>query len=206
MSTDLRFLVGLSLGTAQDLTGLAFLERARRALPDEPQVTAVCYALRLLERIPPGTPYAEICDGLEWIANHAHIHRATLAIDYTGVGVTVLKQFFRHVSALAIKPILVTAGQKASADGKGGWYVPRRDLAGTLQVLLQERRLAVAASLPHAPTLVQELSNFRVREAAASDDAAVVSWRVGPQDDLVQAIAAACWVGEYAMRRLVIYG
>jgi hypothetical protein len=206
MSTDVRYLVGLSLGTAQDFTGLAFLERARRALPDDPHETAVCYGLRLLERIPPGTPYADICEGLGWIADRAGIHRATLAIDYTGVGLPVLRQFFRHVSASAIKPILVTAGQKASADGKGGWYVPRRDLAGILQVLLQERRLAIAASLPHAPTLVQELSNFRVREAATSDDAAVVSWREGPQDDLVLAVAAACWVGEYAMRRLVIYG
>ena len=105
MSTDIRYLVGLSLGTAQDFTGLAFLERARRALPDDPHETAVCYALRLLERIPPGTPYGEICEGLGWIADRADIHRATLAIDYTGVGVPVLKQFFRHVSASAIKPI-----------------------------------------------------------------------------------------------------
>jgi hypothetical protein len=47
----------------------------------------------------------------------------------------------------------------------GSWRVPKRDLVGSMQVLLQTKRLKIAKALVHAPTLVDELLNFRVRLA-----------------------------------------
>jgi hypothetical protein len=36
-------------------------------------------------------------------------------------------------------PLLVTTGKRSSPDERGGWWVPRQQLAATLLVLLQSR-------------------------------------------------------------------
>jgi hypothetical protein len=74
--------------------------------------------------------------------------------------------------------------------------VPKKELASTLQVLLQARRLKVAKQLPEADTLVEELSNFKLKKPPPGDDA-VAEWREGERDDLVFAVAIAAWEGEY---------
>jgi hypothetical protein len=58
--------------------------------------------------------------------------------------------------------VTVTAGQSVSAGG-GLLHVPQHDLVGCLQVLLQERRLAVARDLADAALLVRELEGFRMK-------------------------------------------
>jgi hypothetical protein len=52
----------------------------------------------------------------------------------------------------------------------GIWQVPKKDLVGTLQVLLQDQRLKVAARLPDVPTLVDELMNFQMKPVPPSTD------------------------------------
>jgi hypothetical protein len=74
-----------------------------------------------------------------------------------------------------------------------------REFVGTLQVLLQTRRLQLSRALPDAPLLVQELENFRVKVSARPAEEGPESWREGPQDDLVLAVALAAWVGEQAL-------
>jgi hypothetical protein len=88
--------------------------------------------------------------------------------------------------------VAVTAGLRPLPDGSGGWLVPRQELVGTLQVLLQCQRLKVAPALPEAALLVRELANFRAKSAIAAEDL-VLSWREGEHDDLVLAVALACW-------------
>jgi hypothetical protein len=93
--------------------------------------------------------------------------------------------------------ITVTAGQDA-AQVEGGpltFRVPKKDLVGVLQALLQTRRLVVAAGLKDAPTLQKQLGNFRVKATAGTDETNV-AFREGQHDDLVLAIALACWLGE----------
>jgi hypothetical protein len=62
-------------------------------------------------------------------------------------------------------------------------------------VLLQKRRLQVAHALPAAAVLVNELENFRTTVSLAKNDS-FESWREGPHDDLVFAVALAAWLGE----------
>lgn len=61
------------------------------------------------------------------------------------------------------------------------------------QVLLQTQRLKVAEALPLAPTLVQELLNFRVKIDPQTAHNSYSAWREGQHDDLVLATALACW-------------
>jgi hypothetical protein len=75
--------------------------------------------------------------------------------------------------------------------------VPRKELIGVLQVLLQGRRLRIAPELPYAETLCQELLNFKEKPVTVKEDE--VAWRERPHDDLVLAAAQAAWQGERAV-------
>lgn len=79
--------------------------------------------------------------------------------------------------------------------GIGVRLVPRKELVGTLQLLLQARRLKVSPALPEAQTLVAELMKFKAKPTTATDDT-LESWREGPHDDLVLAVTMAAWEGE----------
>jgi hypothetical protein len=90
--------------------------------------------------------------------------------------------------------VAVTAGHSAGKDGRGGEPVPKKDLVGVLQVLLQGKRLKVAQGLEFAGTLADELQQFRMKTVPLTDD--VIEWRERPHDDLVLAVAVAAWQGE----------
>ena len=84
-----------------------------------------------------------------------------------------------------------------SDSGSGDDYrVPKRDLVSTLQVLFQAGRLKVAGDLPEARTLTEELLNFKVTINAKTAHDSYESWREGIHDDLVLAVALACWHAE----------
>ena len=58
--------------------------------------------------------------------------------------------------------------------------------------------------LPDAPVLKAELENFRVKISLAGHDTYAAGagdeWRQGAHDDLVLAVALACWYGEQGPR------
>ena len=57
----------------------------------------------------------------------------------------------------------ITSGNKVNRNDRGGFNVPKKDLVGALQLLLQSGRLQIAADLPLADVLVKELTNFHVK-------------------------------------------
>lgn len=79
--------------------------------------------------------------------------------------------------------------------------MPRQELAATLQVLLQSRRLRVAPALPEATKLARELAAFKVKVSTSSLEE-MDAWRQGTHDDLVLAVAVAAWMGEHCLMRL----
>ena len=119
------------------------------------------------------------------------------------MGRPVLEMLRKAKVGASVMPLFVTSGKGSSADGRGGWLVPRQELAATLQVLLQSRRLRVAPALPEAAMLARELAAFQVKASAAAETE-MDAWRQGARDDLVLAVAVAAWLGEQAMRRLVV--
>jgi len=56
-----------------------------------------------------------------------------------------------------IVSLFVTAGNRHTFDERGSWCVPRQELAVTVQVLLQSRRLQVAPRLLQMATLVHDI-------------------------------------------------
>jgi hypothetical protein len=115
-----------------------------------------------------------------------------------GAVVDMLADGLRNRVTCGFWPVTITAGHGATMGEDGGLRVPKKELVGSVQVLLQARRLRVARALPDAPVLVKELENFRVKVTAARNEV-YESWREGQHDDLVLAVALAAWAGDKAL-------
>lgn len=184
------FYLGLDLGQAQDYTALAVVERKvfrYEAKPEE-------YHIRHLERPKLGTPYPAIVERVQNLMQSDQLlNRTALVVDKTGVGAPVVDMFRKA----GLRPVAITiTGGNSVGSGGGGYYVPKRDLVTALQVLFQTGRLKVAAGLPEARLLVEELLNFKVKINAKTAHDSYEAWREGIHDDLVLSVALACWYGE----------
>jgi hypothetical protein len=184
-----RYILGLDLGRPGESTGFAVLERpAAGTAPPEPH-----YHLRHLQRFPPGTPYPSIVEAVAERMDAPPLRGAPLVVDRTVVGKAVIDRL--RQAGLAVKTVTIGAGQDVQPADGGGFVVPKKELVTSLQLALQSRRLKVAPGLPDADLLVAELAAFRVRRVAIGD-ADALEWRTGRHDDLVFAVALACWYAD----------
>lgn len=162
--------------------------------------------LRHLERYDLGTPYTEIVDNVIRLLTRPPIRHllqhTRLVLDSTGVGRPVVDSF----RAKDVFPIGITihGGDRVTQEVGGPkeimLRVPKRDLVGATQTLLQNGRLQIAAGLTLASVLRKELLNFRVKVDPQTAHDSYSHWREGDHDDLVLATACACWYREYANR------
>lgn len=111
----------------------------------------------------------------------------------------LLADTLRGQATCTFWPLAVTAAHEVTVNEACGRYVPRKERVSTLQVLqLQTRRLLVDRILLNAPLLVRELENFKAKIAAARAET-FETWREGPHDDLVLAVAPAAGLDEKAI-------
>jgi len=197
-----NFILGLDLGQSQDYTALAILEQLEQ-LEQEQAATVEGsraakkishYHIRRLERTR-GTPYPEVVARVKEIMGK--LEGAALVIDQTGVGAPVVDMF----NQAALKPIgvLIHGGDRVTQEGST-WRVPKRDLVGVLQVLLQNQRLKVAPG-PLSDTLAKEMLNFKVKIDPLTAHDSYSAWREAEHDDLVLAVALASWWAERERNR-----
>jgi hypothetical protein len=198
---EMRYFVGLDLGQAQEFTALAVLERRWVAPTDPPEQRRPPYALRHSQRFPPGTPYADMVETVRELLRTPPLPRSILLVDQTGVGrsvVNLLMDGLRDRVTCQFWPVVIKAGRGMTMGEGGEVQVARQELIGALQILLQSRRLQIPRSLPDAALLVEELQNFRAKVTAATTDT-LEAWRERENDDLVLAMALACWAGELSL-------
>ena len=191
-----RYFVGLDLGQSKDFTALAVLERtelpgAWDAATFSRRVDTVVH-LRHVERVPLGTPYPEIVERVAEVMETDPLRgQSDLIVDATGVGRPVVDLLQRRGLGCRIRPVLVTGGQRESYEN--GYYgVPKRDLILGLQVMLQAEELKIAAGLEFGAALVTEMAEMRVKLTSSGNEQ-FGAWREGTHDDLVFAVALACW-------------
>lgn len=181
------FFAGLDLGQAQDSTAVALLAR-------EVDRDRACYALRHLQRWPPGSPYPRIAEDLSRLLRAVPQQGCRLVVDQTAVGRAVA-QLFRLGATGSTRQVLISAGHAVTSGEDGCTHVPKKELVSVLQVLLQTQRLKVAAGLPLAESLTVEMAAFRATVTVAGGTEEL-SWRERKHDDLVLAVALAAWEGE----------
>ena len=66
---------------------------------------------------------------------------------------------------------------------------------------MQNSQLKIAEGLKLRETLERELQNFKVKINIATGHDSYEAWREGDHDDLVLAVAMACWCGERSTGR-----
>jgi hypothetical protein len=205
------YVVGLDLGQAQDYTALCVVERALRpdprdaeAGPAPPERWVGFHGVRHLRRWKLGTPYSAIVADVAALAARPPLPGCPLVIDATGVGKAVVEMFRRAKLPAKVVPVTITAGLEA-ARSAAGWSVPKRDLVAVMQTLVQFRRFHVAPALAEAAALGREVRQFRVKVNLATGNESFEAWREKDHDDLVLAVALACWYGERPRRTLNVW-
>lgn len=206
-----RWALGLDLGQVSDFSALAAVreraptDREREALPvDARALPEPHHDLPGLVRWPLGTAYPAIVAAVEGYAGRvraqAPLAQIALVIDGTGVGRPVVDMFVASAQLRALLvdlvAVTITSGHAVTCemrdDGAHDWHVPKRELVGAVQMLLQSRRLHIAPRLPEAETLEAELRHFRLK-FTQSANMQYEAWREGDHDDLVLAGALASW-------------
>jgi hypothetical protein len=204
-----EYFVGLDLGQMRDYTAIAVVtfddirkeavglaeqlyRLGGRRIPEdelpEPHLEVVH-----LERMPLGTSYPKVVQRARALMETSPLEgNAELVVDATGVGAAVVEML--RETGLWFKSVLITAGDKEVREGTT-YRIPKRDLIAAPQVLLQSRKLKIAAALPEAETLVEELQNFRYEITRSGNDT-YAAGREGTNDDLVLAVALAVWAAK----------
>src|SRR5262249_23502514 len=155
MPTANCYYVGLDLGQAADFTALAVLERRLVVPEDAPASRRPPYALRQFQRFPIGTHYSEVVESLRNLLQAPPLPGAFVAVDQTGVGAAVVGYFkdgLQNRVTCRFCANTITTGHEVTPI-PGGYLIPKKELVGTMQVLLQTRRLHVARTLAHASLL-----------------------------------------------------
>jgi hypothetical protein len=193
------FIIGLDLGQKQDYTAVAVVEKESRSeAGDKPMLY-----LRHLERYSLGTPYGEQMDRVAALVeklapsmnlgNRGRWRYPELIVDATGVGIGVVEMLKDR--GLRYRAVSITSGLSESGGG-GTYHVPKRNLVSRAVAPFEGRRLKIARGMRLVPELVKELENFKVKVNTRTAHDSYEAWRESDHDDLVLALALACWWAE----------
>jgi hypothetical protein len=208
------FILGLDLGQASDPSALVLLQvdevpdesapPPRDGRPDKRPLVRR-YDARHLHRWALGTKYGDVVADVKRLLTDPPqpaapegplvLAGADLIIDQTGVGAAVVEMFEGAGLPATVSPVLITAGHDENF-AEGTWRVPKKALVSVVQVLLQSRRLRVGRRHALAEVLGKELNTFKVKVSVQTGHESFEAWRERDHDDLVLAVALACWWGE----------
>ena len=165
----MSYYLGVDLGQQNDYTAICAIEekteptgqvrrwleeiRGSLAVEKTEDVTERHYHLRHLERHL-GKSYVDIAERIKHLTQRPELQEAEVIVDATGVGRPVV-DMLRDKGIHRIAAITITGGDSATRDGVEH-RVPKRDLVSTMQVLMQNRRLKIARSIPLRDVLVRE--------------------------------------------------
>lgn len=176
------------MGRQRDHSAIGVVEKLRGG--------QVC-VVRALKRIPLGTPYAEVLEQLRRVTQMPQLlGNCRAAVDATGLGAPVVEMLKSNGLGCETYAVTITAGDKARSLGwQGGvlwWNVPKQDLVGRIQVMLEREQLRIPRKLAEAGSFVRELRAMRLDTTERGRKR--MSAHGSDHDDLVMAIALACWL------------
>lgn len=194
---SIDYIAGLDLGQQSDYTALAIARRRTEIIADKP---VRHYEFVYVHRWQVKTLYDQIVDDVAKLYSREPVLRESdLVIDATGVGrpVTDMVRKAKREGRLPakIQAVTITSGNKVMRENRE-YRVPKKDLVGILQILLGFRRLKIVPKLELADTIVKEFQRFKVKVKATTGTESFEAWRERDHDDLVLAVALACWFGE----------
>ena len=177
-------IIGVDVGQRNDYTAVAILTGSNLVALDRTRQQ----------------DYNDVAERVAGLLARPELTTATVVLDETGVGVGVGDVLAKALSAIGkggrMQRVTITAGLKTTRV-PGGFHIPKRELVTAVALSLEGGRLIIPSALPMAAALVEELQNFKVKVSAGGHDsygaAPGLDWREGAHDDLVLALALACW-------------
>lgn len=193
-----EYFTGLDVGQARDPSALAIVEWAEQTAEWDPAQYAyqktTSLRLRYLQRVELGTPYPELVERAGRVAcSRAMEGPRHLVVDATGVGRPIVDLLRMQRLECQLWPVIITSAHTVGWSS-GCYTVPKRDLIVGLQVLVQRGRLEAAKGMREWPVLVKEMGEMRVETPSGARER--FGAREGAHDDLVLAVALACWAAE----------
>jgi hypothetical protein len=187
------FVAGLDLGQSQDYSALALLEVRQVVTGGRVELRQ---DLRHLHRWELQTSYPTIVSDLRALLMRPELQAGCmLVVDGTGVGRPVVD--YLRQQGLRSVPVTITGGDAVTRDEGGWWHVPKRDLVSVLAVGFETGSLRIAEGLEYGPVLRKELTNFRAKISVSGHDS-YEAWRENDHDDVLLALALACWLARRA--------
>jgi hypothetical protein len=199
-----RLFAALDLGQVSDFSTLAIIERIQLVGDWDPVVFAwkkrTMLRLRYLERIPLGTPYPDVVSRVKDVMRQVAAEGGCeLTVDGTGVGRPVVDLLRRSGLPCKLNAAIITGGI-AESESNGYHHIPKKDLISGLQLAIQLGTLQIAGGMKFGPALVAEMAEMRVKITSSGNEQ-FGAWREGSHDDLVFAVALACWATRKAYPR-----
>ena len=187
-----KHIVGLDLGQMGDFSALA-------DLCFTPDVRPV-YHVPTLHRWQLGTSYTDIAKDLAAFLKQPGMAEAELVIDQTGVGLAVAELIHRELTDAGIKKpfvgITITGGAAVNRISLRQWNVAKRQLVSAISAVVHSGRILVAKDQPEAAALIREMSTFKSKININTGNESFEAHRERDHDDLVLAVAIACWAAE----------
>ncbi len=189
-----NYISALDLGQTTDPSAYAIVEQSDKQ--------PYRYVVRNLVRFDLRTPYPEIVRFVADLHKRPTMRGIPLAIDATGVGRPVVDMFADAEVDAQIVPITITGGNQWTRGDTGEYRVPKGDIVGVMHVLISNRldyvpRLGVrqdGSGENLTALLKKEMTDFRVKISKSAHE--IYAAREGKHDDILLAVAMACWLGE----------
>jgi hypothetical protein len=188
-----KFIAGLSRGLANDYTTLAVV-----ATFGEYEINKR-YNLRLLERFK-GISSEKLVEQVMAFINKKPLKENTsIAVDVAGFGKTLVDTFAK--TKLQYVMVSVTEADAVISE-EVNHRVSKKELISNLQFLFISERLRVKQDLPLSNIFIKELLGYRLKNTSQDHENQRVS-KERNHDDLVFALALACWYGQEVGRKEV---
>lgn len=205
--SEKKLFVGLDIGQAADPSALVVLEKDDRLLEGaDPFMSQAVghYSIRHLQRWPLGTLYNKVTSDVVRLMNRPPLcpspphdpRGATLVVDNTGVGRPIVEDLRHALPGRSIVAVTISGGMMLKPHKvPGGWTVPKKDLAGVIQLCFGQNRLKAVKSKA-MDQLVKELRTFTIKVKASTGNESYESLTAKDHDDVVLALAMPLWLAE----------
>lgn len=183
------YLIGADLGRQHDPAAFAVLERSHNDAQDYFDVLGVY-------QLPLRTSYPEVIRFLAAMAAHPDlVGKVQVVVDATGVGLAVMDMVLDSPSGLAELAwfITITGGDRKFSQDGCHFKVPKKDLVGALQLVLQERRVRMDPGNEGATVLRKELYAFTMTRTF-SGQITFEAESKRDHDDMVIALMLPVWL------------
>ncbi|MEI7827661.1 MAG: hypothetical protein WCI87_07715 [Euryarchaeota archaeon] len=195
-----RYFCGVDLGKRRDPSTVAVLEQ-RKAPSGRAH-----YYVKHLKRFALKMLYTDIATTLKKMDAQLQTHAAkkgkkaviTWVLDCGGVGEGVAEMVEKAMPGAQIIKVYLTGGVNPTIDRREV-HLPKAQMVSTLVALFDGHFLHLTKRSQEIEAIKEELQNYELRVSDEGRDS-FGAFKTGQFDDLVTALALACWAGQAAQK------